>query len=123
MKETKFRQPVFMSGAFHSWHYWGFIDGAFVSPCYTPEKAKKESQQFIGLKDKNGKEIWEGDIIETENGFLWSVYFGENENASGQGWCVTSERTFTTYFLDNSILTGKVIGNIYENPELLEVKP
>jgi len=61
MREIKFRQPIFLNGKFHKFHYWGDIKGGFVGPMKANQG--RDSEQYTGLKDKNGKEIYENDIV------------------------------------------------------------
>lgn len=80
------------------WDYFGDDDNAII-------------MQYTGLKDKNGKEIYEGDILNNE-GYRWelivlndfsdllSFYYDKVE-------CCLSDDL-------------EIIGNIFENPELLE---
>jgi uncharacterized phage protein (TIGR01671 family) len=84
-----------------------------------------ELMQFTGLHDKNGKEIWEGDIVslgeEGHQGRYQIVFF---DGSFCVDWHdVESKHRYApigNYCNDVFINCIEVIGNIYENPELLE---
>ncbi len=69
--------------------------------------------QFTGLHDKNGKEIYEGDIIQNQWGRSGSVYF---KNGTFR---IETQGPLHNYLVDSK---AEVIANIHENPELLEVE-
>ena len=81
--------------------------------------------QYTGLHDKNGKEIWEGDIVSME---FWNPITKTYELPSHYRHVVIewSNDRFTgtnhkglVRTMDTIRIRGAVIGNIYENPELL----
>ena len=84
--------------------------------------------QYTGLQDKNGREIYEGDIIALEviKGVKIKVpvkfengSFNIHEIPGGYGFSDTAYPLGKLFLRDFGI---EAIGNIYENPELLEVK-
>lgn len=125
MREIKFRQPVTLrSGEFHCWHYWGYIGNNlsfFTSPLTSNDGEIKKSYQSTGLNDKNGNEIYEGDVFGKFGGdkdrpeeyeYHGKVYFDEDLLA----FCVAESNGGWTYL--NEYERPEIIGNIYENPEL-----
>ena len=91
-----------------------------VQPHDTPYKeieladeGRYELMQYTGMKDIKGVEIYEGDILQSEHHFKYKVVF------KGDCWRCESLKNsrFKNRFIGRDL---KVIGNIYENPELLE---
>lgn len=70
-----------------------------------------ELMQYTGLKDKNGNEIYEGDIVKNRE-WTGSVEFDPNE-----GYFFTDKTDKLRYRINSFT---EIIGNIYENPELLK---
>lgn len=76
--------------------------------------------EYTGLKDKIGVEIFEGDILRREG--YWDIYIAHDVANAGFGflnadWVVSQGKTkpIDKYMMNDY----EVIGNIYENPELL----
>ena len=82
--------------------------------------------QSTGLKDKNGKEIFEGDVVQFEDcseasDFLY-INTGIIEWCQGGFHVTNRDSVLMEDLLDGEFLDVIIIGNVYENPELLEDK-
>lgn len=124
MREIKFRGIDSVSGNWRYGHLYKYLDGWWgiqkdgtldISPVL-----EKSIGEFTGLHDKNGKEIWEGDILWSgmrrgdDKGWtkevVWSV---EGE------WMLLDRKTAEPMQMQHDSQLREVLGNIYENKELL----
>lgn len=121
MREIKFRawHKPFKKTKFGS----EFVYGAKAFDFWNMSPDDYTLEQFTGLHDKNGKEIYEGDIVEFKT-LKRSKNFGfENELVHD----VVNYSDYSEWLVGNSLLSrifngSEVIGNVHENPELLEEK-
>lgn len=127
MREIKFRvwdniAKKYIDGRYVSISGLGLLHVAkrIIKNCFRPPHTRKNPwfivEQFTGLRDKNGTEIYEGDILIDDTGEpieYWVVKFSEG---SFIGECAgVAEPLFELTQLE-------VVGNIHENPELVEEK-
>lgn len=80
-------------------------------------------EQYTGLHDKNSKEIYEGDIVKLHVVILSpDDKVGFIEYSPKYGYCINFGKSIARqeYWAANDKHTIEVIGNIHENPELLE---
>lgn len=137
MREPKFRG---YSKGTNSWHYgFGWIDidytdefleenglepQAMLYTEHSPVECELKSMgEYTGLKDKNGREIYEGDIAEDDLNSLGLVFYEDGSfkiTSTCNGNSITNKNVYdlldTSLIEDNNI---SVIGNIYEHPHLL----
>lgn len=71
--------------------------------------------QFTGLKDKNGKEIYEGDIAKESGGDIRKI---EYKRGGFFNQSIKHDWNYPLFMCPE--ITFEIIGNIYENPELLK---
>ncbi len=134
MREIKFRLPIYYKdNKAYRFHYWGFIKEpwglVFVGIPIDPKTAQEIEQQWTGLKDQYGVEIYEGEIVEKWNHCSLLDRLSPLYN-KGVGYykSLTTTVKWSEQGLNYNIYPHhndsywEVIGNIYENKELLDGK-
>lgn len=125
MREIKFRAWDPNNSTMHSGieikdlHLYHF-DGNKIT-----EEEALELMQYTGLKDKNGKEIYEGDICSTDLSRPYLIVVFRNGAFIYQ--CHDDGKDYFDIMLPTEVESDvdkytEVIGNIYENPEFLEIE-
>lgn len=122
----------------------GYWDGMYMSEIFMLNRCLEldriELMQYTGLKDKNGTEIYEGDVVQVKYktsswgrkinyNFVGQIKFGlflshEKEGCFDEieGWYISVSPHGQKESLGNHDYASEVIGNIHEHPELLGAK-
>ena len=109
-----------LDGKFYKMDFYSGVSGYEDGNLIWNELENIVLMEYTGLKDKNGKEIYEGDIVFSES----NQYYKQDEiiwDCFGMGWDIGKKDSWKL----RSPMSSKteIIGNIYENPELItEVK-
>lgn len=106
-----------------------FRDGSTSVPLKFEDKRNGEDvilTQSTGLFDENGQEIFEGDVVQFEDCYIESdfLYINKGIVKWSQGRFTVTNRDSVEMedLLDGELLDVTIIGNIYENPELMEAE-
>ena len=129
-REILFKAKRLDNGEWVEWYYQKRfdLDGSeqhliFWSKSYTVwEYAEIDPDtlcQYTGLTDKNGKKIWENDIVRNEKGDIGVVQWFE-EHAAFMIWNKTKH--YICYLAENDFSEIEIAGNEFDNPDLLEVE-
>ena len=116
-RSFKFRAWDKINRVMHRYPVVPLLDGGISSKAMTDHsKNTYILMQSTGLHDKNGQEIFEGDIVDSGIGKKRFIEFVEYISGGFFPFMFASQEA-SDLILPNNCL---VIGNIYENPELLE---
>ncbi|MFQ9545589.1 MAG: YopX family protein [Clostridium sp.] len=105
--EEKDIEHVMIRSSFADWNMPRRIEAILVNP--------NTVGQYTGIRDKNGKEIYEGDIVRTDEKEKLSKVEWDEDNAGLMLIADSIMMDFSCYYPEEL----EVVGNIYENPELL----
>ena len=101
----------------------GFADWNLPRPVEFVEIDPSTVGQYTGLKDKNGKRIFEGDIVKAQDEILGSPFCdGINGKVvyDEAAYFIELKDPMNSQWLYDECAVYEIIGNIHDNPELLE---
>lgn len=110
-REIKFRAWDAANERFWAACIWNGKDWALRDDCPTGFPIT----QYTGLKDKNGAEIYEGDIFDKETGDDYYGFVEWDNDHWAINWGGGEKDAFSDYHMNGFL----IIGNIYQTPELL----
>ena len=87
--------------------------------CGNYEVDKETIGQFIGMTDKNENEIYDGDIIKTDDGLDISGYYEVSYDIGTTGFICVGKDVHCPIGVIEELSDIVVVGNIYDNKELL----
>lgn len=140
MREIKFRIWCKQTDEMHAVERMGFEEGELwyvedenreTDPPYFMDRNDSVLMQYTGLKDKNGREIYEGDIMRyrdsydcsTESGYDFEEFLNVGQviyNEEKARFDITNKSDIGYDDWIETVSECEIIGNIYENSELLE---
>ncbi len=134
MREIKFRawDKKYNKMIFTGYHLMGEVMAFNQIECYLFKTKEQdgmptlerwndiETMQYIGLKDKNGVEGYFDDLVQWGKTIYQIVW--NDEEGIAQLLYIKGQEVFTTLRI-RQLNKGIIIGNVHENPELLEAKP
>ena len=124
MREILFRGKDACGRWFEGGYYENNTGKYIISPAFVAHLVDPETVgQYTGLTDKNGRKIFEGDIV------VFADFFNDEIHRGVVYWCDLAfwfdctetegdEGIYSLAYISANIL--EVIGNIYDNPEMLE---
>jgi uncharacterized phage protein (TIGR01671 family) len=116
MREIKFRAFDKTLGEMEYWEPFKYNDNDFIEN----EEYKDNLMQYTGLQDRNGNEIYEGDIVKCGNYPINIVKYYTDDSIGSCGCCVDAFEGAGFKIVEKGCVSDcEVIGNIYENKELL----